>query len=291
MPGVFFTEDGHKYTNDTGERYTSVTSLISQYHEEFDKDFWSMYKAAERILSVDQIEEWKELKMAYLKSEDKKTFLKAVREIPNILKVQDDIIGEWRKTNKDATDYGSDFHNSQENKYRKAYKSSLVQGEDISFPFLCNKDNRGVFLELYVYNHELKLAGAIDRVRVWKNGSFEIVDFKTNRKLVFDTWKNPWTGSKAMMKYPLDHLPDCNYSHYTMQLSLYAWMLEQLGYKHKISKILHVVPVTIQKQRIGDLEDIVQQKCFRRIPYTVVYRKDEVEAMLKHWKENGKNKT
>jgi len=32
------------------------------------------------------------------------------------------------------------------------------------------------------------------------------------------------------MKSPIGHLMDCNYIHYELQMSMYAWMLEQFGF-------------------------------------------------------------
>lgn len=31
------------------------------------------------------------------------------------------------------------------------------------------------------------------------------------------------------MKYPLNNLMDCNFYHYTLQLSTYAWMLQKIN--------------------------------------------------------------
>lgn len=31
------------------------------------------------------------------------------------------------------------------------------------------------------------------------------------------------------MKYPLNTLDDCNYNHYALQLSTYAWMLQKIN--------------------------------------------------------------
>lgn len=286
MPGIRFEEEGHKYFNQEGERYTSVTTLIHEYTGGFDEHFWSHYKAAQRMIEGPEPEKWRDWKMGYLKSGDKGAFLAKALSLPGIEGQRRALIKEWRANNKRATDYGSAFHDSQEAKYRKAYNSPQVQGRDIAYPALLpeNHEGNGVHLELYVYHHGLRLAGAIDRARVFSNGEFEIVDFKSNKALKFDTWQNPWTGHKDMMKAPLGHLPDCNYSHYTMQLSLYAWMLEQLGYRCRMLKILHIVPVNIEVPHTGREEADTGQRFFKRVPYVVRYRKEEVEAMLEDWK-------
>ena len=52
---VCFNDENHKYfdVNDESKQYISVTTLIDRYGQEFNKDFWSAYKALEKLLSKD----------------------------------------------------------------------------------------------------------------------------------------------------------------------------------------------------------------------------------------------
>ena len=52
---VAFNEELHLYWNTRNKdiKYTSVTTLIQNYYEKFDEEFWSSYKAIERIVGVD----------------------------------------------------------------------------------------------------------------------------------------------------------------------------------------------------------------------------------------------
>lgn len=50
---VKYNDANHVYWDDNG-RYISVTTLINQLSQPFDKDFWSAYKALEKILTKDQ---------------------------------------------------------------------------------------------------------------------------------------------------------------------------------------------------------------------------------------------
>ena len=59
------------------------------------------------------------------------------------------------------------------------------------------------------------------------------------------------------MKSPLKHLDDCNYNHYRLQISTYAWMLEQEGYVVRSTRFTHL-------NKVYDFE----------------YMKHEVELML-----------
>ena len=52
---VAFNEELHLYWNTRNKdiKYTSVTTLIQNYYEKFDEEFWSSYKAIERIVGID----------------------------------------------------------------------------------------------------------------------------------------------------------------------------------------------------------------------------------------------
>ena len=77
--------------------------------------------------------------------------------------------------------------------------------------------------ELNVYSAELNVAGQIDALFVDAEGRFVIVDWKRSARIVFD-------GTREMLP-PLDHLPDCNGSHYSLQLNLYRYMLEAQSFR------------------------------------------------------------
>ena len=48
---VAFSELDHVYWNvDDNEKYISVTTLIHKFSQPFDKDFWSAYKALEKLI-------------------------------------------------------------------------------------------------------------------------------------------------------------------------------------------------------------------------------------------------
>lgn len=49
---VCFNEESHIYWDETNEndKYTSVTTLIHKFTQPFNKDFWSGYKALEKLI-------------------------------------------------------------------------------------------------------------------------------------------------------------------------------------------------------------------------------------------------
>ena len=46
------------------------------------------------------------------------------------------------------------------------------------------------------------------------------------------------TRQEQKMRYPLNNLPDCNFYHYSLQLSTYAWMLQQINPKFNIKDLI-----------------------------------------------------
>jgi ATP-dependent exoDNAse (exonuclease V) beta subunit len=76
--------------------------------------------------------------------------------------------------------------------------------------------------EWEVWSEDHKLAGQIDMVyRRKSDGKFLIYDWKRSKEIKTDNKFQ--TGLP-----PLQHLPDCNYWHYTLQLNVYRWFLENL---------------------------------------------------------------
>ena len=76
------------------------------------------------------------------------------------------------------------------------------------------------------------------------------------------------------MKFPLNDLEDCNYNHYQLQLSLYAYILQKLNPEFNIRslKIVHIA-------RDG-----------KQTVYELKYLKDDIERMLKHYAKDLKTK-
>jgi len=72
--------------------------------------------------------------------------------------------------------------------------------------------------EIIVYNDAL--ASQIDCIAKNKEGQYFILDWKTNKKI--DTY-----SYGKSMKAPYEYLPDCNFYHYSLQLSLYKEMYKE----------------------------------------------------------------
>ena len=102
---------------------------------------------------------------------------------------------------------------------------------------------------------KIKLCGSIDMVfRRKSDGKFVIYDWKRSKEIKSE---NPFSNGLA----PLDHLPDTNYWHYTLQLNVYKWMLEKyygLEVADLYLVILHPDNPSYRRMRLNTLTEEVE---------------------------------
>ena len=67
-----------------------------------------------------------------------------------------------------------------------------------------------------------------------------IITHNTNKEIKQHSGFDSKTKSTAKMKYPLNNLEDCNFIHYTLQLSTYAWMIQKLNPEFIIKDLILV---------------------------------------------------
>jgi len=115
--------------------------------------------------------------------------------------------------------------------------------------------------EWEVWDEELKLAGSIDMIYKHRtNGTYAIYDWKRSKKITMENTFQSGLG-------PVTHLPDTNYWHYTLQLNLYRWLLEN-NYGIVISEMALVIMHPNNKNykryilnRLDDeIEDIIETR-------------------------------
>ena len=122
--------------------------------------------------------------------------------------------------------------------------------------------------EWEIYGEEENLAGSVDFVGTFPDGSLVIVDWKRSDKLATHM-RDHWNKK---LKWPMNHLDDCDGAKYAIQLSSYAWILEKYyGKKVKALALCSLHP---------------------NAPFHtwVPYLKDEVEYLMKKCRERFANK-
>lgn len=274
---VGFLEGPHKYVNlkDASIQYISVTTMIEKYGKPFDKEFTSKYKALERLIPADV---WKKEKGGIWKNHRIPKDYLDVHEITEteLNKVQQEILDEWAEINRVSCERGTKIHAQLENSFYQAGDNVTLQKFGIGGKFVCKKDYSdldlpyGVYPEYLIYYDNpkinLHIAGQIDLIV--KNGNdIYIIDHKTNKKIETKGFYNNGTRSTDKMLYPLGNLDECNYNHYQLQLSTYAWMLQKIN------------PDFVIKDLILNHYDHDGNNTL----YHCTYLKDEVEKMLKHF--------
>ena len=183
---VAFVDKTHEYfdVTDPNKKYISVTTLIHKYTRPFDSDFWSKYKALERLIPKDS---WQIEKKSLLSS---KKFDKEILKIYNISenkfnKEQQNILDEWQKKNIESCRRGTKIHSMLENALYKAEKNVSLKKFGIGGKFECRKDYYELDLEngaypeylIYLEDGDFRLAGQVDLI-VKQGNEITIADYK-----------------------------------------------------------------------------------------------------------------
>lgn len=238
---LFFEEKAHKYTDTLGNEYRSVTTLIGDYYNHFNADYWAHKKAREQGKSEKQIRaEWDRIKdeacergtSTHNGIEDA---IKSVSKFKEAIKYLEEVKSGRCITIADIPDLiprpldVEEFKVATNNKYPEIYRV---------FDFYTERGYT-IYSEIGAFLIDYLVSGTID-IFCYRLTDFVILDWKTNRDgLKFEAGyykkdkstipnqlTNEWIKKKQSMLPPLNHLDDCNGMHYTMQLSLYAIMAE-----------------------------------------------------------------
>lgn len=154
----------------------------------------------------------------------------------------DETKAKWAEKRDNAASHGTRIHNALED----YGKTGIVSADNQEFDSLI-KSVIGEYGEYYkcydevcLYNDKYKIAGTTDKICAVSNRKtsyVDIADYKTNG-----------AGIDFFSKYgknlyaPLDHLQDCNYIKYCIQLSLYAYFFEELTGRKVRRLYLHFIP-------------------------------------------------
>ena len=311
---LFFDEGPHKYTDTLGNEYRSVTTLIGDYYNHFDADYWAHKKAREQGKSEKQIRaEWDRIKdeacergtATHNGIEDA---IKSVSKFKEAIKYLEEVKSGRCITIADIPDLiprpldVEEFKVATNNKYPEIYRV---------FDFYTERGYI-IYSEIGAFLIDYLISGTID-IFCYRPTDFVILDWKTNRDgLKFEAGyykkdkstipnqlTNEWIKKKQNMLPPLNHLDDCNGMHYTMQLSLYAimaeiildipcvglglchigspWVLNKYGQPLRDNEGYHVDP---------NGEEIVKW-------FKIQYLKNEAKALLKdrYYRLKADNKT
>lgn len=239
---LYFDEGPHKYTDTDGNEYKSVTTLIhDNYVPAFNKKFWLRKKAKELGISEKQLaQQWQDITNEACARgtqthngiedaiKDVSMFKDAIKHLHKIESGRVITLADIPNFSAKPLDIDA-FREATNNKYEEIYRV---------FKFYTDKGYT-IYSEIGAYLIDYLISGTID-IFCYRPQDFVILDWKTNRDgLQFEAGyfrkdktctphqrTNEYVLKNENMLPPLTHLPNCNGSHYTMQLSLYARMAE-----------------------------------------------------------------
>lgn len=202
---VKFYSDEHKYRIGDTE-LQSCTSFISKYKRPFNADFWSKRKAMESGVTQEMIQDlWEKNRMI---GTSRGTYVHNTLE-------------DYLKNKIHKVEYSiveSDFTDIEYIDYHSTAQAMAQFGKNFvdSHPHLIP-----VELEFVVGDAELGIGGTIDFLAFnMEIGKFQIYDWKTDKKF-------RKINSKAFFKKPLTHLMDTEYNKYSLQMSIYRYIIER----------------------------------------------------------------
>lgn len=242
---LVFKEKGHKYVDDKGEEWTSVTSLIKRFQPEVDWD-----KIAEKY------------------SKKHKVPVETIKK-------------QWKKENKVAIERGIKFHKQREEDLLSC-QTIVEEGKEL-FMFRPTFDEygnklappqklqEGIYSELLVALNSARICGQADYVVISDN-VIKINDFKTNKAINKNGYVN-WKGDEERMTGPLSNIPNSNYWHYTLQLNTYAYIIKKNNPSLKIGKLQLMHALFEDDGEVGDV-----------IVYDLPIIQREVDSMINYHK-------
>ena len=187
---ISLEKDEHVYTLDKSDiKFTSVTSFIAEFFEEFDS-----------------------VKIA----------TKLVTKIPKYgAFTVEELINKWKA----AADHGTKVHDEiEEYILNKSQPKEIKAIHGINWlEKHLDTGKHIVYTEKIIYSEELKLAGSVDLIiKNTETNEYTIIDWKTNEKITTSSYKNQM-GTHSITS-DIEH---CKYSIYSLQLSLYRYILEK----------------------------------------------------------------
>lgn len=203
-----FIDGSHSYISNTGEQYLGVTSLIKKYEPKKD---------------------WTAIATAFAKKHKK-----TVEEVQEL----------WKEEGRKAIEKGVAFHSKMESDYVsrgeveidgtkfKVIPSPMEDGVKLAIPL---KLEEAVYPEIIIYSDKYKISGQADLVEII-NGKMHIKDYKTSKEIKIESYKH-WKNGHEMMLYPMQHLMNCNYNQYALQLNIYMCLLKAHNRKLSIGKM------------------------------------------------------
>jgi len=281
----YFDGPSHKYSDDNQTKYTSCTTFIHQFEKPFDKHYWAEYKAKERGISKQAIlDEWAGINKASLDRGNKihDAFEDGINKVYVDAAKKEDIL--FTGSHSDA-------------RYQKPTGITTIielrsSPAYVAYPLIRQYMEKLIFAGYVIYAEyrlfrpEIQIAGMVDILAI-KGNDVIIVDWKTNKKPMLMTSgyyrKKIQNGVKVetttfvrtldFMKPPINDIYHCLGMTYTLQLSLYAYMIAMYGFNIKGLVLFHIKPE--RDKTTNSNIDVVTA-------YSLEFKREAIVKMLQH---------
>ena len=200
-----FIEDGHYYLCNGKRVGISTTGLIGQYENHFDSETISQQVADKRGISQQEVlEEWR------------------IENLHSTIKGS--MVHEFAKSIWEGKEYVFDYSKVPKEIDIDRLKSDINKLIPQAINFY--NDHKDMYeligCEVYLGDEDFDECGATDQILYNKyTGEIAIIDYKTNKKIERESYKH------KKMLIPLNKFDDCNYVHYSLQLSGYKFKFEK----------------------------------------------------------------
>jgi len=222
--------DNHVYNHrdDKDISFTSVTTFVDSFFEPFDE-----VKVSKHLIN----------------------------NVPKYFdRTEQSLIEEWNK----ARAYGTEVHLEIEEWIRNGVSPRDIKSKNAKnwIEVWVTKPHIETFSEVIVYSKELAIAGTIDILIMNKKlDEFVLIDWKTSKRIDLNSFKG-----KTGIEHPAKDIEDCNYNHYSLQLSLYRYILEKY-YDIKINRqlIAHIKDDGVESYSTPYMKDVIIEMLDRKI--------------------------
>jgi hypothetical protein len=222
-----FHEESHVYRY-SGVKYDSVTTFLKIFKVPFDREYWSKRKAEERGVDVSVI------------------------------------LNEWETKGDVSRNLGTIVHKFIEDfwsgKNPEIPDDNDVKDRVMKFMDVYNKRLHKLTplkSELKIFSRKWRLAGTIDQpLLIWDSLTEKvhliIGDWKTNGEFKDDN--HPKGRFKKLLR-PFNNLYENDHNEYSIQISLYRLILEEIGIETESGFLLHLGPEDTKIYPAKDLRE------------------------------------
>jgi len=213
-------DENHVYTLDN-KTYTSVTTLVHCCFSLFDAD---------KILEKMRI---KGTKYDGMTKEE-------IKEL-------------WNKNAIEAQQQGTRMHAVIERYYKKEpiTEDEWILPELQQFKVFTEMNELTPYgVEWRIYMESIQLAGTIDFAALNQDGTLNLYDWKRSKQMDVHNSYNKYSPI-------VHHIPDTNFGHYTVQLNLYKYMIEQKynkKVKHMYLVCMYPTQMSFQQYEVQDIQ-------------------------------------